>query len=109
MSNNFMFYFSSQIFTGKNGDRPYAENIMILLTDGIAHDIEKAYDEAKKMKIKKNGVRVVTIAAGTNVSVKNLEKIASRKEDLLEVQYSDFSEFAEKAISVVCNSSPKQQ
>ena len=109
MCNNFPFYFSSQIFTGKNGDRPYAENILILLTDGKAHDIEKAYKEAKKMKTEKNRVRVVTIAAGANVSVKNLKKIASRKEDLLKVQYSDFHGFAEKVTSVVCNSSQKQQ
>ena len=93
-----------QVFTGQHGDRPGIPDIIILFTDGNAHDIRIARKQAKILREK--GVLVITIGAGTKESLRSFEQelidMASSPEYALTVDFDQLEYFAEKAFPLFC-------
>ena len=89
----------------EGGDRPGVDDVLILFTDGYAHDLRLALTEAELLK--KNGVRIITIAAGEKDNIdhfrKELQIMASDPvTDALTVDFKDISNFANEVIPVIC-------
>ena len=93
------------MFNGHGGDRPGVKDVLILFTDGNAHDLQTALMEAKLLK--EAGVRVITIGAGVKSAVKRFEselkQMASDPEtDMMMVDFEDLSGFANEAFPLIC-------
>lgn len=69
--------FEFQVFTGSGYDRPDAKDLVIVFTDGQAHDAKEANEYSAILK--RNGVRILGIGAGPylNRFISELEQIAS--------------------------------
>lgn len=98
------FVFFYQIFTGQGADRPDVKDILILFTDGNAHDLPVAREQAKRMK--ERNITLVTIGAGKDDSLmkfkKELEEMASGPEYSMTVNFDELEVFAQKAFPLVC-------
>ena len=101
-----------QVFTGTNGDRPDVNDTLILFTDGDAHDLSTTREQAEILK--KKGVRIITIAAGKEESVRLFQPIlikmaSSPHEYAITVNFEklDFFDFVKKASKVVCPKTPE--
>ena len=99
-----MCLFTNQVFSGGAGDRPGIDDIVIVFTDGNAHDITVAREQANILKSK--GVLVITIGAGKKSEVKLFQKeltdMASAPEYAMTVDFDQLEFFAEKAFPLVC-------
>ncbi|CAB3978244.1 Hypothetical predicted protein [Paramuricea clavata] len=95
---------NNEIFTGRNGDRPGISDIVILFTDGNAHDLSKAREQSKILREK--GILVITIGAGTKESLRTFKQelidMASSPEYAMTVNFEQLEFFAEKAFPLVC-------
>lgn len=91
-----------QIFTGKGGDRPDVPNILIVFTDGSAHDIHLAYTQANELK--QRGTRIIGIAAGNDVErfYYQLKRLVSRTEDAHRSKFDQLSGIVDDLLDVVC-------
>ena len=94
----------NKVFSGGRGDRPGVDDIVVVFTDGNAHDIKVAREQADILKSK--GVLVMTIGAGKKSEVKLFEKelsdMASSPEYAMTVDFDQLEYFAEKAFPLVC-------
>jgi hypothetical protein len=87
---------------------------LILFTDGDAHDLSTALEQAEILKNK--GVRIITIGTGKEESVRSrsfqpiLIKLASSPRYAMTVNFEklDFSEFVEKVTKIVCQELPEE-
>jgi hypothetical protein len=101
-----------KVFTGTNGDRPDVNDTLILFTDGDAHDLNTALEQAEILKNK--GVRIITIGAGKEESVRSFKpiliKMASSPGYAMTVNFEklDFSDFVEKVTKIVCQELPEE-
>ncbi|CAB3999079.1 Hypothetical predicted protein [Paramuricea clavata] len=93
---------NEQIFNGKGVDRPDVPNILILFTDGLAHDIRLAYDQAEDLK--KKGTRLIVIGAGkrANEVFKQIKHMASRVKDAHKSKFDQLSGIVDDLLDVVC-------
>lgn len=108
---NIFFLSFSQVFTKTHGDRPDVPDILILFTDGNAHDKKLAQTQADFLK--KKGVLVITIGAGSKSSLRifrqELTKISSGPEYSLLVDFENIQYFAEKVFPIVCDYMKKKK
>lgn len=93
-----------QIFTGRNGDRPHVDDVMILVADGGAHDKVQALENA--VKLKKAGVQIVTIYIPNKSDDKEakelLKEIASSPKDFHTSNFDELKYIAADLVKVVC-------
>ena len=91
-----------QIFNGTGVDRPGVPNILILFTDGLAHDIRLAYRQAEELKRK--GTRIIAIGAGREASkvFEQIKRVASREEDAHKSNFDKLSGIVDDLLDVVC-------
>jgi hypothetical protein len=77
-------------------------NILILFTDGLAHDIRLAYDQAEDLK--KKGTRLIVIGAGkrANEVFEQIKRMASREEDAHQSKFDQLSGIVDDLLDVVC-------
>ena len=77
---------------------------MILVTDGDAHDLITAKQQASILK--KMGVFIITIGAGTEKKLQSfstvLSEIASSPEFAKTVNFEDLESFVVEALALVC-------
>lgn len=98
--------FFLKIFNHRNGDRPDAADVLILFTDGRAHDFKLAKKHAARMK--ERNIKIITIAAGHEAKnpkaklVKQLEEIASDPLNVYKVDFSELGEITDRLIHVDC-------
>ena len=104
----------SQVFNGdpENGDRPGVKDVLIIFTDGNAHDLRVALEQAEV--IKSRGVRVITIGAGMKRSIwkfeDELKKMCTDPEhDFMMVDFKDLSGFANEAFPLICQQKKKRK
>ena len=93
---------SSQIFNGTGVDRPRVPNILILFTDGLAHDIRLAYHQADELKRK--NTRIVVIGAGerANEVFQEIKSMATSEEDAHKSDFDQLSGIVDDLLDVVC-------
>ncbi|XP_046857342.1 collagen alpha-6(VI) chain-like isoform X3 [Xenia sp. Carnegie-2017] len=87
------------VFTGTGGDRPEADNLVVIFTDGQAHDAAEAKEYAEILK--KRGVRILGIGAGPYLSrfISELEQMVSGPEDLFTFTFKNLKEEIGRAIA----------
>ena len=114
MTGNALTMVANQVFNGdpENGDRPGVKDVLIIFTDGNAHDIRVALEQAEV--IKSRGVRVITIGAGTKRSIwkfqDELKKMCTDpKRDFIMVDFEDLSGFANEAFPLICKEQNKKK
>jgi hypothetical protein len=98
-----MFCFSqySQVFNGYNGDRSAVENVLVIFSDGRAHDIRTAYREANYMK--ERNIRIITMVVSEYGDVPdNLRRLASVPKYAISIKLSNAVQSAKKLVSMIC-------
>ncbi len=66
----------TSVFSDQNGDRPYAPNIAILITDGVSNkDKIRTVPEAEKAR--SSGITIIALGVGNEVDQLELSGIAS--------------------------------
>ena len=94
-----------KVFNKYGGDRPLVDDILVLFTDGNAHDLPLARDMATAMKNRK--IKIVGIAAGTKDRVRQfkgeLENLVTNREDIISVDFPDLATFATKLLRLTCD------
>lgn len=90
------------LFTAEFGDREFAPNIAILITDGYANDRENdTLDEARYAK--EAGISLITIGISNNVNFAELAAIASVPEDFFPVvDFETLRSVINKVLGVIC-------
>ena len=91
--------FIVHVFTGIGGNRPEADNLVVIFTDGEAHDAAEAKEDAEILK--KRGVRILGIGAGPYLSrfISELEQMVSGPEDLFTFTFKNLKEEIGRAIA----------
>ena len=96
----------AQIFTGRDGDRVEASDVVILVADGGAHDLKEA--QANAAKLKQRGVQIVTIYIPNSTSDEDfkddLRNIASSSDDFYTSDFNELKYIAADLVKVVCSS-----
>ncbi|XP_028415528.1 collagen alpha-6(VI) chain-like isoform X2 [Dendronephthya gigantea] len=98
------------IFNHRNGDRPDVADVLIIFTDGEAHDFEVAKKHAQEMK--KRNIRIITIAAGPDAKnpkaalVKQMEALASDPLNVYTVDFSELNDIVDRLIDIDCSIVP---
>jgi pyruvate-formate lyase-activating enzyme len=94
-----------QLFTGQDGDRVEASDVVILLADGGAHDRTQALENAAKLK--RRGVHVVTIYIPNSTSdekfKENLRDIASSHNNFYTLNFYEPKYVAADLFKNVCS------
>ena len=102
------YFLPNQIFNGEGDDRSTAANVLILFTDGVATDTSQE-EEAKKLK--DAGVKLITIAMGTDKFIKKyrpvLQKLASVDEETgeplqFEAGFENLKDITSKLVKEAC-------
>ena len=78
-------------------------NILILFTDGSAHRFYLAREQA--VELKRKGTRIIGIGAGRKVDnevFKQVQEIASSKEDAHKSDFDQLSGIVDDLLDVVC-------
>lgn len=107
----FLQYAMLQIFNHRNGDRPDVADVLIIFTDGEAHDFEIAKKHAQEMK--KRNIRIITIAAGPDAKnpkaalVKQMEALASDPLSVYNVDFSELNDIVDRLIDIDCSIVPR--
>lgn len=93
---------NNKIFNGTGVDRPGVPNILILFTDGLAHDIRRAYHQADELKRK--NTRIVVIGAGkrANEVFEEIKSMATSEEDAHKSDFDLLSGIVDDLLDVVC-------
>jgi lysine/ornithine N-monooxygenase len=94
--------FLLQVFNGTGVDRPRVPNILILFTDGLAHDIRLAYRQASELKAK--NTRIIVIGAGKrkNEVFHQINSMATSREDAHKSDFDQLSGIVDDLLDVVC-------
>ena len=80
--------------------------MLILFTDGQAHDFSLAKTHADEMK--KRNIRIITIAAGPNAKnpksklVEQMEALASDPLNVYKVDFSELNDIVDRLIDIGC-------
>ena len=82
------------------------ENILLIFTDGNAHDLRVALRQSEVLKSR--GVRVITIGAGVKRDIRLFEDELKQMctdpgRDFLMVDFKDLSGFANEAFPLFCD------
>ena len=86
--------------------------MLILFTDGHAHDFSLAKIHAEKMK--KRNIRIITIAAGPDAKnpkaklVEQMEAIASDPLNVYRVDFSELNDIVDRLIDIDCYLVPQE-
>ena len=96
-------FFSPQVFTPENDDRPDVPDYLIIFTDGQASDRTLTFRNAKKLKEK--GVKIVAIGAGKDKFefLGQLEQIASTPSDVWMADFDNLNEIVDVIVKDVVN------
>lgn len=93
-----------QVFNGARGDRVGIRDVLILLTDGEAHETDDAIREAGMLK--DDDVSIISIGVGqgeNNESFFNLLKgMASNPEYVFKVSFSELDTILDGVIKAAC-------
>ena len=78
--------------------------MLVLFTDGRAHDIDIAKEHAKRMK--ERNIRIVAIGAGEKANdpelVEHLESIATSQLDVYTSEFSQLTNIVDRLIDIDC-------
>ena len=97
----FCHYEHLKVFNGNNGDRSAIENVLVIFSDGRAHDITTAFREANIMK--ERNVRIIAMTVSEYGDVpNNLRKLATRPEYAISIKFSNTAQSAKKLVSMIC-------
>ena len=81
------------------------DDILILFTDGTAHDLPLAHEMASALKSR--GIKILGIAAGKKEQVRNvkgeLEEMVTNKKDIITVDFPDLASYATKLLRITCD------
>lgn len=101
-------YVRSKAFLAKNGGRPNARQVLIFLADGNSSDESKTKKSADLMKKNKN-IQVYVIGIGSRIDRQELNRIASRRENVIYIENFDRLKYMEEKIRhTVCPENPHQ-
>lgn len=91
-------------------DRPDAEKILLLITDGQPHDPQVALAEADKLK--KKGVHLITVGAGTEKWISRfklvLNRIGSKPTHNHRQEFKSLGRIIQKLVKDMCGSKERQ-
>lgn len=88
------------MFTSNNGDRPNAQNYLVLLTDGQS-DAAAAQSAANSCKA--SGTKIISVGIGSSIDDKLLRNIAYNIDYYLNTNYSDITSFLPRLVTTAVN------
>ncbi|CAB4028884.1 Hypothetical predicted protein, partial [Paramuricea clavata] len=95
---------------GNASGRPDAEKVLLLITDGQPHDPEVALEEA--VKLKKKGVHLITIGAGTEKWISKLKlflnRLGSKPTHNHQEEFKYLQRITHKLVNDICGSKERQ-
>ncbi|XP_028413996.1 collagen alpha-1(XIV) chain-like [Dendronephthya gigantea] len=92
---------NNEVFNGQAGDRSTVENVLVIFSDGRAHDISRAYREAGYMKEK--DVRIIATAVSDSGYIpEELRRLATHRKDVLAIDLSNSAHYAKELASMIC-------
>ena len=90
--------------------RPDAEKILLLVTDGQPHDPDVALEEAYKLK--KKGVHLITVGAGTEKWISKLKlflnRLGSKPTHNQNEDFKYLSKLTHQLVGDICGSKQRQ-
>ena len=90
---------------GKTGDRPNVPDILVVLSDGQAHDQKLALQQADLMK--KSGVTILCIGVGKPRTVQSflnqLKKLASKPSYVFKCEFNALTTIENVLASKMCS------
>lgn len=99
-------YVRETMFTARNGDRPTARNVVLLVTDGDSENGRETLKEARAAR--GAGIHMLVAIVGTWVNMQEINAIASYPYNKNKFQLKNFDSFdevfADKIYATVCNS-----
>ncbi|WAQ98536.1 MATN1-like protein [Mya arenaria] len=81
-------YIAKYMFQHRYGSRPFANHVVIVITDGRSQDRKKTIEAAKLMRA--SGIHVFAIGVGDGVEYRELEEIATRPPEDYVFEVDDF-------------------
>lgn len=90
-----------KVFIGRGGDRSEIENVLVIFSDGNAHDITEAYRAADSMKDKNIRIIATTVSEYGYVR-EELLRIASSPKYAISIELSNTAHYAKKLVSIIC-------
>lgn len=92
----------TQILTSQKGDRPSAENVVIVLTDGQSNNHIDTIREANKLHMVSQDV--ISIVIGTGINLKELNAIATDSHHVFDLRsYNNLSSILAQLMQIICN------
>ena len=90
------------MFTGTDGDRPKANDILVLLLNGRTADAALASEYAEKLIVR--GVRIIAVAVGSETEsfIDQAELMASSLQDMRRTNFDHLNEIGNYVLSGVC-------
>ena len=105
-----IYLLTCQVFNGHKDEREDAERVLLLVTDGKPHDTDVALKEADELK--KKGVHLITIGAGSDSWIENfkyeLSRLGSKPTHNHRVKYEQLEKITPKLVQNICNSKKRQ-
>ena len=89
------------VFTEKNGDRDMASNIALIFTDGQSN--RPTFTEEEVLKTKDSNINIISIGIGNRINKKELELIATRKEDVILTDFTQLIGIVGNLVNKTCN------
>ena len=97
------------MFSG-NASSSDADKVLLLITDGQPHDPDVALEEANKLK--KKGVHLITIGAGTEKWISKfklvLNRLGSKPTHNHQEEFKYLEKITQKLVKDICGSKEKQ-
>ena len=102
------------MFTSQNGDRPFAPNIIIIITDGVPQ-IPEDLNEARRLAVqeaelsRQQGISVFTIGVGPQITQEVLNAIANRPSSQYTFKVNEYRQLEgilTQVASAACSSTP---
>ncbi|WAR05269.1 COCA1-like protein [Mya arenaria] len=92
----------TQMLTSQNGDRPNAENVVIVLSDGRSNDKIDTIREATRLHAVSKDV--ISIVIGSGFDAQELQAIATDRHHVFDVHtYSSLNTIIAQLMQVICN------
>jgi collagen type VI alpha len=93
----------NQMFRSKNGDRPKANNVLVIITDGTPNvNVRRTLQEATKVKEGGVSVMLVGIGLGGNTKINDLVSEPAKPNTILVKKFQQLQSIRRKTFNAVC-------